>query len=258
MSATPLLSVERVSKNFGGLVANSDISFEVAAGEIKALIGPNGAGKTTLFNIISGFYAPSAGRIAFAGQDIVGMAQHRIAALGLTRTFQLVQLFRDKTAAENVAIGFHLRSRGGILAALLRLKAARTQERRIRAEARELLAFVGLERQAALPAGALTYGQQRLLELARALATRPKLLLLDEPAAGLTPPETETLSTLIRRVNSGGVTILLIEHDMRFVMTLAQSIVVVDFGRKIAEGSPAEVQVHPAVVVAYLGGEADA
>jgi branched-chain amino acid transport system ATP-binding protein len=248
-----LLSVEGVTKAFGGLIANNDINFAVEGGEIKALIGPNGAGKTTLFNVISGFDAPTAGRVVFAGCDIAGLRQDRIASLGLTRTYQLVQLFRERTAAENVAIGFHLRSRGGILAALWRSKATREQERRIRDEAHALLAVVGLDPQADLPAGALTYGQQRLLELARALATGPKLLLLDEPAAGLTPPETEALGAVIHRVNRNGVTILLIEHDMGFVMTLAQSVVVLDFGRKIAEGTPAAVQTHPDVMAAYLG-----
>ncbi len=251
----PLLSVEGVTKMFGGLVANDDITFAVDEGEIKALIGPNGAGKTTLFNVISGYYTPSAGRIAFAERDIVGLAQHKIAALGLTRTYQLVQLFRENSAAANVEIGFHLRSRGGIAAALLRLNGTRQQENRIRDEARGLLDFVGLAPQAEQPAGVLTYGQQRLLELARALATGPKLLLLDEPAAGLTPTETSALAAVIERINAKGVTILLIEHDMSFVMGLAKSIVVLDFGRKIAEGTPAQVRSHPDVVAAYLGGE---
>jgi branched-chain amino acid transport system ATP-binding protein len=250
-----LLAVEGVSKAFGGLVANDAVSFGIAHGAIDAIIGPNGAGKTTLFNIISGFYRPSAGRILFEGRDIVGLPQHRIAALGLTRTYQLVQLFKRKSAVENVAIGFHLQTRGGAGAALLRRRWMRDQEARIRREARELLAFVGLARQADQTAQELSYGQQRLLEIARALASRPKLLLLDEPAAGLTAAETEALVEVIREINRSGVTILLIEHDMRLVMDLAQHILVLDFGHVIASGTPAEIRSHPEVIRAYLGSE---
>ena len=221
-----------------------------------AVIGPNGAGKTTLFNAISGFFPPTEGRIAFDGDDITGVAQRTIAARGLVRTYQLVQLFKDLTVAENVHVGFHLVTKGAIGAALLRPRWMREQEARIREETKELLAFVGLSAQAEARADTLPYGQQRLLEVARALAAKPRLLLLDEPAAGLNTDETEKLADTILRIRDGGITVLLIEHDMSLVMRIAQRIVVLDFGRKIAEGTPAEIKAHPDVIAAYLGTEA--
>ncbi len=248
-----LLSVRDVTVRFGGLVANNAISFDVPNGALFAVIGPNGAGKTTLFNVISGFFAPTAGRIELNGADITGMAQQDAAARGIVRTYQLVQLFRALTVAENVQVGFHLVTKGGIAAALLRPGWVRRQEARLRAEARELLAFVGLDDRADMLADQLPYGQQRLLEVARALAAKPRLLLLDEPAAGLNTQETEALADTILRIRGRGITVLLIEHDMSLVMRIAERIAVLDFGEKIAEGTPAEIKADPAVIAAYLG-----
>lgn len=248
-----LLSVTGVTKRFGGLVANDAVSFDVPEGALYAVIGPNGAGKTTLFNIISGFLSPTSGTIRFDGQDVTGRPQAEIASRGLIRTYQLVQLFKDLTVAENVHVGFHRVTTGGVGAALLRLPAFREQERRIRHETEGLLEFVGLADRADLGADQLPYGQQRLLEVARALAAKPRMLLLDEPAAGLNTQETEALADTIQRIAGRGVTVLLIEHDMSLVMRVAQRIAVLDFGRKIAEGSPAEIRANPQVIAAYLG-----
>ena len=248
-----LLQVQNVTKRFGGLTANDSISFEVPQGTVFAVIGPNGAGKTTLFNAISGFFPPTEGRIAFDEQDITGAPQRKIAERGLVRTYQLVQLFKDLTVTENVLVGFHLVTKGAVGAALWRPRWMREQEARIREEARELLAFVGLSAQADMQADTLPYGQQRLLEVARALAAKPKLLLLDEPAAGLNTDETQALADTILRIRDRGITVLLIEHDMSLVMQIAQRIVVLDFGKKIAEGTPAEIKAHPDVIAAYLG-----
>jgi len=248
-----LLKLERVTRRFGGLLAVDAIDLNVEQGGVTAIIGPNGAGKTTLFHLISGFQTPNGGHIVFDGQDITGLPPDRIAAHGLIRTFQLVQLFRDLSAIENVKVGCHLRTRGGIVTALIRPKSARQTEAEVDATARELLAFVGLADHGALPASALTYGQQRLLEIARALAVRPKLLLLDEPAAGLNAEETKLLSATIRKIVTQGTTVLLIEHDMTLVMNTADKVAVLDFGAKIAEGTPRSVRDDPAVIAAYLG-----
>jgi len=248
-----LLALERVTRRFGGLVAVDAVDLSVEQGGVTAIIGPNGAGKTTLFHLISGFQTPDAGRITLHGRDITGAAPERIAAHGLIRTFQLVQLFRDLTAIENVKVGCHLQTGGGVVSALVRPSGARQSEALVEATARELLAFVGLEACAGLQASALTYGRQRLLEIARALAAKPKLLLLDEPAAGLNSEETRLLSAIIRNIVARGTTVLLIEHDMNLVMTTADTVAVLDFGAKIAEGTPRSVRENPAVIAAYLG-----
>jgi branched-chain amino acid transport system ATP-binding protein len=250
-----LLAVRNLTKRFAGLTANSDISLEIPEGSLFAVIGPNGAGKTTFFNMVSGFLAPSAGTIEFAGEDITNLRQDKIAAKGLVRTFQLVQLFKGMTVAENVEVGFHLATKGGVAAALSRLSWFRRQEADVHVKARELLAFVGLAGQAEQDAELLPYGQQRLLEVARALAAKPRLLLLDEPAAGLNAPETDALAAVIQELNRQGTTVLLIEHDMALVTRIAQRIAVLDFGCKITEGTPDEIKRHPDVIAAYLGTE---
>jgi branched-chain amino acid transport system ATP-binding protein len=248
-----LLALEHVSRRFGGLVAVDTVDLAVAEGGVTAVIGPNGAGKTTLFNLISGFLAPDDGRIVFAGNDITGRPPEAIAAAGLVRTFQLVQLFANLTVLENIQVGCHLHMRGGLWSALLRSRRTRLAEQEVEACARDLLTFVGLNIGAKTQAGALAYGQQRLLEIARALAARPRLLLLDEPAAGLNAEETKRLSATIRAIAARGTSVLLIEHDMKLVMTTADTIVVLDFGKKISEGSPQTVRDDPQVIDAYLG-----
>jgi branched-chain amino acid transport system ATP-binding protein len=248
-----LLSLEGVTRRYGGLVAVDTVDLDVAEGGVTAVIGPNGAGKTTLFNLVSGFQKPNAGRIVFAGEDITMRLPEQIAASGLVRTFQLVQLFQNLSVLENIQVGCHLHTRGGVFSALMRSRATRETEREVDARARELLDFVGLEGAADSEARALAYGQQRLLEIARALAAKPKLLLLDEPAAGLSADESKRLSAAIRDIARRGTTVLLIEHDMKLVMNTADTIAVMDFGRKIAEGTPAAIRENPAVITAYLG-----
>ncbi len=249
-----ILRVDGLTRRFGGLVAVNDVSFEVPAGKITAVIGPNGAGKTTLFNLISGAMAPSEGRVFFDGKAITGLAPEAVARLGLVRTFQLVKLFSDLTVLDNVKIGTHLHARGGLFAALARPGWARAEERAVAKQAADLLDFMGLGDLADAPASGLPYGRQRLLEMARALAARPRLILLDEPAAGLNAEESARLSAIIRRIAAGGTTVLLIEHDMTLVMNTADEVVVLDFGRKVTQGPPHEVRNNPDVIAAYLGG----
>lgn len=251
---TALLQVAHLTRRFGGYTALADVNCDVNAGTIHALIGPNGAGKTTLFNVISGALRPTAGRVQFDGTDITGLPQHDVAGRGLIRTYQLVQLFKDLTVEQNVRVGFHRVSRGGIGAALLRPGWARAQEAELARRTHDILRFVGLDAVASVQADKLPYGQQRLLEVARGMAAEPRLLLLDEPAAGLNRQETDMLAATIERINARGITVLLVEHDMGLVMRVAQRIVVIDFGRKIAEGTPAEITRHPDVIAAYLGG----
>ncbi|MBO0688438.1 MAG: ABC transporter ATP-binding protein [Candidatus Dormibacteraeota bacterium] len=247
------LAIDRVTRRFGGLTAVNDVSFTVHTGEIFALIGPNGAGKTTLFNGITGMFPPSEGRIVFRDREITGRPPHRIADLGIARTFQNVRLFDYMTALDNVKVGSHVRMKARVWESLFHLPSERREEQEVEEKAWRLLRFVGVEQFAHSFARNLPYGQQRRLEIARALATEPKLLLLDEPAAGFTPYEKVQLMELMRKIQGSGVTVFLIEHDMRVVMGSAERIVVLDHGELIAEGSPEEVRNDPRVIQAYLG-----
>jgi len=245
-----LLVAKEVSKSFGGVRAVQRASFEVAPGAIQALIGPNGAGKSTLLNLLSGVYQPDAGSIRFAGEDLVGLPAHRRVRMGIARTFQKIRLFKQLSLLENVRAGFHIRQERPLWKSFLLGGSDRFDD-----EARSLLDFVGLAGRAGERAGALPYGQQRMLEIARALATRPKLFMLDEPAAGLNNSEVELLLDKLVQVNRQGVTLLLVEHNMDLVMNVAQRVFVLDHGVPLFEGTPREVQANPGVIAAYLGGE---
>jgi branched-chain amino acid transport system ATP-binding protein len=249
------LEVAGLTKSFGGVTAVDDVTFSITPGHIHSIIGPNGAGKTTLFNLVAGLYVPTSGAVRLAGRDVTALAPHQRAALGLGRTFQNLQIFFNMSAIENVMVGRHLRRRAGFLGSLFALPATWADNREARAQAARLMSRVGLDAYLDAEADAMPYGALKRLEIARALAAEPSLLMLDEPAAGLNPTETQEIDRLIQSIAADGITVVLVEHDMKLVMGISDHIIVLDHGRLLAQGTPAEVARDPQVVAAYLGGE---
>jgi branched-chain amino acid transport system ATP-binding protein len=252
-----ILEIKNITKNFGGISALSDVSFSIKKGEIFGLIGPNGAGKTTMFNMITNMFTPTSGEIVFDGEQITGIKPYQITDKGICRTFQNIRLFPQMNVLENIMVGGHSRSHSGVLKSVLRTKSQRKEESKLCETAKDLMELVGLSNYDEVIAENLSYGQQRRLEIARAMASNPKLLLLDEPAAGMNETETESLFDLIKKVQARGITVLIIEHDMPLVMKLCDRITVLNFGKKLAEGTPEEIQNNQAVIEAYLGSEED-
>lgn len=252
-----MLEVQDLTIRFGGLVAVNKANFHVPEGSVFGLIGPNGAGKTTLFNMISGVYTPTSGKVIFNGQEIQGKPPHRVNALGIARTYQNINLFKKMTVLENVMVGCHTKTTSGLVASMLRTKKQREEEKTVVKKCLGILEFMDLHDKADMKASSLSYGEQRRLEISRALASEPKMLLLDEPAAGMNGAEKEELERTIRRIADKGITVLLVEHDMKLVMNVTENICVINFGKRIAYGSPEQIQKDPAVIEAYLGGGLD-
>lgn len=252
-----MLALDALTIRFGGLTAVDNVSFEIPAGAIYGLIGPNGAGKTTCFNMITGVYKPTSGKVLLDGREIQGKMPYKINELGIARTYQNINLFKKMTVLENVMVGCHTKSKAGVAAAIFRTRSQHTEEKAVVEKSMEILNFMELGEKAGLLASSLSYGEQRRLEISRAMASEPRLLLLDEPAAGMNSKEKEELTETIRKINRKGFTVLLVEHDMKLVMNVCQRICVLNFGKKIAEGEPEYVQNHKEVIEAYLGGEDD-